>query len=162
MRTTENQSLVSLLFEDKGQYTLECSHRTENRSQPHRQALTQARGMLPWSGSSPALFLTKKVVSTKEERAAKYFNAHRNEALLVMLNEIIQTQRYHCCCFYFCPYLCFCSLLLCDFARKNMGKCGVFLLLPRWKGVGPPSSQDSHVSSECSIFSPCLPFPKVL
>ena len=94
MRTAENQSPVPLLFEDKGQYTLECIRRTENRSQPHRQALTRAGGTLPWSGPFLALFLTKKVVGTEEERAAGYFHARRNEALLVMLNAITQTQRY--------------------------------------------------------------------
>lgn len=72
---------------------MECIYRTETRSQPHRQALTEAGGTLPWSGPFLALFLAKKAVGTEEEKAAGYFHASRNEALLVMLNEIMQTQR---------------------------------------------------------------------
>lgn len=85
---------MSLLFEDKGQYTPECVYRTENKSQPHRRALTWARGTLPWPGPFLALLPTKKVIGTEEERAAGCFHARRNEALLVMLNEITQTHRY--------------------------------------------------------------------
>lgn len=71
--TAENQSPTSLPFEGKEQYTLEHTHRRENRSQAHRQALTRVGSLLPWTGPFLALFLTKKVVVSDEERYLNTF-----------------------------------------------------------------------------------------
>lgn len=83
---------MSLLFEDKRQNTLVCIYKRENRPQPHRQALTWA-----WCLSlepSWLCFLPKNVIAPEKERAAGYFHARRNESLLAVLNEVMQTQRY--------------------------------------------------------------------
>lgn len=83
---------MSLLFEDKRQNTLEYIYKRKNRSQPHGQALTWARCL----GLEPSwlCFLPKKGIAPEKERAAGYFHACRNEVLLAVLNEVMQTQRY--------------------------------------------------------------------
>lgn len=44
-----------------------------------------------------------------------------------------------------------------------MGKSGGSLPLPWWEEIGPlPSSQDIHMSSDCSIFAALLPVPNPL
>lgn len=57
----------------------------------------------------------------------------------------------------------FLLLFLCAWAGKNTGNSGGSLPLPWWEEIGPlPSSQDIHMSSDCSIFAALLPVPNPL
>lgn len=79
---------MSLPFEDEGKHT--GVYLRERKQVPAPQTGTDL-GTVPWSGTFLALFLTKKVTAPEEDKAAGYFHARRNEVLLAVFNEVMQT-----------------------------------------------------------------------